>query len=162
MGPDGVDIPTSTTAATASPARRDTSTWAAPALTGISTPDWNTLTTELVLPYQAYREAELHVRRGGPCWRKPAGGQPPALTLEEKLLITVLRARYRMPQRVLAELFGVADTTIATAERRIKPLLDQRQHTITPTGIRFRTLDELAAHAATHSVSLNPTPPSAC
>jgi hypothetical protein len=150
--------PPSTTTRTASPAHRDTSNWATPALTGISTPDWNTLTTELVLPYQAYREAELHVRRGGPCWRKPAGGHPPALTLPDMLLITILRVRYRMPRRILAELFGVVDGTIATAERRIKPLLDQRQHVITPTGIRFRTLDELTAHAATHGVSLNPTP----
>ena len=150
---------TSTPAGPVSPARRDTSSWAAPALTGLSTHDWNTLTTELVLPYQAYREAELHVRRGGPCWRKPAGGHPPALTLPDMLLITVLRARYRMPRRVLAELFGVVDGTIATAEQRIKPLLAQRKHTITPTGIRFRTLNALADHAAAHGVSLNPTQP---
>jgi hypothetical protein len=153
--------PTPPTASPASPARRDANSWAVPALTGISTQDWDTLTAELVLPYQAYREAELHVRRGGPCWRKPAGGHPPALTLPDMLLITILRARYRMPRRVLAELFGVVDGTIATAERRIKPLLDQRKHTITPTGTRFRTLDELATHAAAHGVILNPTPPSA-
>ena len=152
----------STAASTASPARRGTSSWAAPALTGISTPDWNTLTTELVLPYQAYREAELHVRRGGPCWRKPAGGHPPALTLPDMLLITVLRGRYRIPRRVLAELFGVVDGTIATAERRIKPLLAQRKHTITPTGIRFRTLDELTAYAAAHGATHTPTPQPAC
>ena len=77
------------------------------------------------------------------------------------LLITILRARYRMPRRVLGELFGVVDNTVAKAERRIKPLLDQRKHTTTPTGIRFRTLDELATHAAAHGVTLNPDPPSA-
>jgi hypothetical protein len=153
--------PNTPATSTASSARHDTSSWAAPALTGISTQDWNTLTTELVLPYQAYREAELHVQRGGPCWRKPAGGHPPALTLEEKLLITVLRARYRIPRRVLAELFNVTDGTIATAERRIKPLLDQRKHTTTPTGIRFQALDELTDHAAAHGVNLRPTPQSA-
>ena len=144
-----------------SPARRDTSSWATPALTGLSPQDWNTLTAELTLPYQAYREAELHVQRGGPCWRKPAGAHPPALTLPDMLLITILRARYRMPRRVLGELFGVVDNTVAKAERRIKPLLDQRKHTTTPTGIRFRTLDELATHAAAHGVTLNPDPPSA-
>jgi transposase len=148
--------PTPTPTNPVSLARRDTSNWATPALTGISTHDWNTLTTELVLPYQAYREAELHVQRGGPCWRKPAGGHPPALTLPDMLLITVLRARYRIPRRVLAELFDVVDGTIATAERRIKPLLEQRKHTITPTGTRFRTLSALADHAAAHGVSLNP------
>ena len=36
------------------------------------------------------------------------------------LLITVLRARYRIPRRVLAELFDVVDGTIATAEQRMK------------------------------------------
>ena len=137
-------------------ARRDSGGWAAPALTGMSTQDFNTLVEQLTVPYTAYREAELHVRRGGPSWRKPAGGNPPALTLPEMLLITVLRARFRMPRRVLAELFGVVDNTIAKAERQIKPILDQRKHTTTPTGTRFRTLAELTHYAATHGITLTP------
>ena len=137
-------------------ARRDSSGWAAPALTGMSRPDFNTLAEQLIVPYTAYREAELHIRRGGPSWRKPAGGGPPALTVAEMLLATILRARFRIPRRVLAELFGVVDGTIAKAERQLKPLLDQRNHTTTPTGIRMRTLTELINYAAAHGITLTP------
>ncbi|HEY3604186.1 MAG TPA: ISAzo13 family transposase [Sporichthyaceae bacterium] len=153
---------TSDPAPPARPARRDSHGWAHPALTGMSTQDWNTLANELALPYTAYREAELHVRRGGPSWRKPAGGHPPALTLPEMLLVAVLRVRFRMPRHILAELFGVTDGPIAKAERQIKPLLDQRKHTITPTQTKFSTLTELTTYAATHGVTLTPTAKSAC
>jgi hypothetical protein len=122
----------------------------------MSTHDWNTLVEQLAVPYTAYREAELHVRRGGPSWRKPAGGHPPAFTLSEMLLITVLRARFRISQPVLAELFGVSTPTIAKANRQVKTLLDQRKHTITPTGIRMRTLTELTHYADTHGITLTP------
>jgi hypothetical protein len=128
----------------------------------MSTPDWNTLTDQLILPHTAYREAELHVRRGGPCWRKPAGGHPPALTLHEMLLVTALRARFRISRRVLADLFGVVDGTIAKAERQIQPLLDQRKHTITPTATRFQTLAELTTYAIGHGVTLTPKIKPAC
>jgi DNA-binding transcriptional regulator YiaG len=79
-----------------------------------------------------------------------------AFTLPEMLLITVLRARFRISLPVLAELFGVSTNTIAKAERQLKPLLDQRKHTTTPTGIRFRTLTELINYAATHGITLTP------
>jgi hypothetical protein len=154
--PPATNTPTAPTRPTRP--RRDSSRWAHPALTGMSIHDFNTLTEDLTLPYQAYREAELYVRRGGPCWRKPAGGNPPALTLPEMLLVTVLRARFRIPRRVLAELFGVVDGPIAKAERQIKPLLDQRKHTITPTETRFKTLDELINYAAEQGLTLTPTP----
>jgi len=142
--------------------RRDSHGWTHPALTGMSTQDWNTLTDQLILPYTARFHTELHVRRGGPCWRKPAGGHPPALTLNEMLLVTVLRARFHMSRRVLADLFGVVDGTIAKAERQIQPLLDQRKHTITPTGTRFQTLAELTTYAIGHGVTLTPKIKPAC
>ena len=94
--------------------------------------DWTQLTSALVIPYQAHREAGLHIARGGPASRKPACGYPAALTLPEMILATILRARFRMPQRVTAELFGVVIGTIAKAERQIRPLLDQRRHVIQP------------------------------
>src|SRR6266478_1362602 len=100
----------------ARPARRDSASWAHPALTGMSPGDWTQLTSALVIPYQAHREAGLHIARGGPASRKPAGGYPAALTLPEMILATTLRARFRMPLRVTAELFGVVIGTIARAE----------------------------------------------
>jgi Rhodopirellula transposase DDE domain len=148
--------PTPTPAPPSRPARRGSTGWAHPALTGMTHHDWDQLTAALVIPYTAYREAELHVRRGGPSWRKPAGGHPPALTLPEMLLATILRARFRLPRRVLAELFGVTDATIAKAERQTRPLLDQRKHTIEPAETTFTTLAELTAYAAAHGVVLTP------
>ena len=115
---------------------------------------WAQLTTALVIPHQAHREARLHIARGGPARRKPAGGYPPALTLPEMILATVLRARFGLPLRVLAELFGVVTGTIANADRMIRPLLDQRLPVIEPAGTSFKTLAELSAYAAAHGVTL--------
>jgi hypothetical protein len=89
--------------------------------------------------HQAHREAALHIARGGPPGRKPAGGYPPALTLPEMILATILRTRFRMPQRVLAELFGVVTATISKTERQIRPLLDQH-HPAIEVPRDFRTV----------------------
>jgi hypothetical protein len=72
------------------------------------------------------------------------------------ILITVLRARFRLPLRVLVELFGVVIGTIAKADRQIRPLLDQRRHVIEPAGTSIKTLNELTAYAAAHGVTLAP------
>jgi hypothetical protein len=142
--------------------RRDSTGWSHPALTGLSPQDWTQLTAALVIPYQAHRDAELHIRRGGPSWRKPAGGHPPALTLPEMLLATHLRTRFHLPLRVLAELFGVVNGTIAKAERQSRLLLDQHKHTITPTNNTFTTLTELTAYAAANNITLTPGTKPAC
>jgi len=135
---------------------RDSAGWAHPALTGMPAADRARLTAALAIPYQAHREAGLHIARGGPASRKPAGGYPAALTLPEMILATILRARFRMPLRVAAELFGVVIGTIAKAERQIRPLLDQRGHVIQPTGTHIKTLAELTTLAAAHGVTLIP------
>jgi transposase len=153
LRPEHPRLPAAAPAA-APPARRDSTSWAHPALTGMPPADWAQLADALVIPYQAHREAALHIARGGPARRKPAGGYPPALTLPEMILITILRARFRLPLRVLADLFGVVIGTIAKAERQIRPLLDQRHHVIEPAGTSFKTLSELAAYAAAHGVTL--------
>ena len=85
-----------------------------------------------------------------------ATGYPAALTLPEMILATILRARFRMPRRVAAELFGVVNDTIAKAERQIRPLLDQRRHVIQPAGIQVKTIAQLSAFAAAHGVTLIP------
>ena len=156
LHPEPPRPPGSPAAPAARPARRDSAGWAHPALTGISRGDWTQLTSALVIPYQAHREAGLHIARGGPASRKPAGGYPAALTLPEMILATTMRARFRLPLRVAAELFGVATGTIAKAERQIRPLLDQRRHVIQPAGIQVKTLAELTDLAAAHGVTLIP------
>jgi Rhodopirellula transposase DDE domain len=156
LRPESPRPPGSPAPAAARPPRRDSAGWAHPALTGMSCADWTQLTTALAIPYQAHREAGLHIARGGPASRKPAGGYPAALTLPEMILATILRARFRLPQRVLAELFGVVTGTIAKAERQIRPLLDQRRHVIQPAGMQVKTLAELTEFAAAHDIMLIP------
>jgi hypothetical protein len=136
--------------------------WAHPALTGLDAAAWDQLISDLHLPYQAQRDAELYIRRGGPPTRKPADRHPPALTLAEQALVTVLRQRFRMPQRVLAELFGVVTGTIAKAERQLTPLLSQAGYTIEPASTPLRTLAELAAHARAYGIHLAPKAKPAC
>ena len=138
LRPEPPRPPGSPAPAAARPPRRDSAGGAHPALTGMPRADWTQLTSALVIPYQAHREAGLHIARGGPASRKPAGGYPAALTLPEMILATILRARFRMPQRVAAELFGVVTGTIAKAERQIRPLLDQRRHVIQPAEHTLR------------------------
>jgi hypothetical protein len=136
--------------------------WAHPALTGLDTGDWNQMISALAVPHQARRDAELYIRRGGPPARKPAGRHPPALTLAEQALVTVLRQRFRTPQHVLAELFGVVTGTIAKAERQAQPLLEHYGHQIKPARKPIKTLAELTAYASAHGLDLTPKAKPAC
>jgi Rhodopirellula transposase DDE domain len=136
--------------------------WAHPALTGLAAPDWTHMISDLAVPHQAQRDAELYIRRGGPPSRKPAGGHPPALTLAEQTLVTVLRQRFGTPQHVLAELFGVVTGTIAKAERQARPLLDQHAPQIEPAATPIKTLAGLTAYALAHGIDLTPKAKPAC
>jgi transposase len=136
--------------------------WAHPALTGMTAADWDQMVSALAIPHQIQHDIGLHFSRGGPAARKPAGGHPPALTLAEQTLVTVLRLRFRPPQQVLAELFGVVTGTIAKAERQIRPLLHQCGCAIEPTGSRLKTLAELSAYARAHGLELTPKIKPAC
>lgn len=118
--------------------------------------DWNQMITALAVPCQALRDAGLYLRRGGPPTRKPAGGHPPALTLAEQALVTVLHQRFRTPQHVLAGLFGVVTGTVARTERQIRPLLDQHGPHIDPATTPIKTLAGLSAYASAHGIDLTP------
>jgi Rhodopirellula transposase DDE domain len=130
--------------------------WAHPALTGPDASDGTQMISGLAVPYQAQHDAELYIRRGGPPARKPADRHPPALTLAEQALITVLRQRFRTPQHVPAGLFGAVTGTIAKAERQIRPLLTQAGYDIEPTRTRLATLAEPTAYASSHGIELTP------
>src|SRR5436305_331080 len=81
---------------------------------------------------------------------------PPALPRPALILAPVLRARFRLPLRILAELSGVVIGTIASADHAIRPLLEQRQLVVEPAGTSFKTLAEFSAYAAAHGVTLTP------
>ena len=138
------------------PGRGERPGWAHPALTGMTASDWDQLTAALAIPYQAQREADRHLARGGPATRRRAGGHPAALPLTEKILVTIMRQRLGVPRPVLAELFGVAPNTIGTAERQIKPLLARAGHTIKPATTPLTTLADLTAYATSQGITLTP------
>jgi hypothetical protein len=68
----------------------------------------------------------------------------------------VLRQRFRTPQHVLAELFGVVTGTIAKAERQIRPLPDQVGSQIEPAATPIKTMAGLTTHASAHGIDLHP------
>jgi Rhodopirellula transposase DDE domain len=130
--------------------------WAHPVLTGLEPAAFGQLITTLALPSQLARHTELALARGGPPSRKPGGGHPPALTLAEKTLVTIIRARFRTPRHVLAELFGVTYGTIARAEDHIAPLLARHGPAIPPAPRRLTTLAALTTYARDHGLTLTP------
>ena len=130
--------------------------WAHPALTGLAPAAWDKLITTLALPHQLQHDTELYLRRGGPPTRKPGGGHPPALTLAEQVLATIIQLRFRPPRHVLASLFGVAEGPIIKAEHEIRPLLNQYGCTITPAPRRITTLASLTAYAQARGLTLTP------
>jgi hypothetical protein len=140
----------------ARPGRGERPGWEHPVLTGMTRAAWNQLTAALAVPYQAQREAGLHIARGGPAARRPAGRHPDALNLAEKTLVTIMRQRLGVPRTVLADLFGVSTGTIATAERQIKPLLEKAGHVTGPVAARLTTIDDLTTYAASQGITLTP------
>jgi hypothetical protein len=141
-----------------SPRGPERSDWAHPALTGLTTTEWDQLIHTLTITHQAQRHTRLYLRRGGQPTRRPAGGHPSALSIAEKTLVTVLRLRFRPPKPVLAELFGVVPSTITSAEHQIWPLLTQAGYYIEPAGPRFTTLADLTGYAKAHGLNLTPKP----
>jgi transposase len=138
------------------PGRGERPGWADPALTGMTAAAWDQLTAALAVPYQAQLEAGRHIARGGPATRRRAGGHPQAMTLGEKTLVTIMRQRLAVPRPVLAGLFGVSANTIGTAERQIKPLLQQAGHSIEPAATPLTTLASLTEYASSNGITLTP------
>ncbi|WP_442874930.1 ISAzo13 family transposase [Actinoplanes sp. NBC_00393] len=115
-----------------------------PAITGMPDSAWNDLISRLTVPHQAQHEAFLHNLRGHA--RPRGGGRKIRVTLSHQLLATLLHDRYQLPRKVIADLFGVAGTTINVAIRNTRTLLTQIQHPIEPSNIRLTNHTDLAAH----------------
>jgi hypothetical protein len=130
------------------------STLVHPAITGMPDTDFNELIHRLTVPHQARHEAFLHNLRGHA--RPRGGGRKTRVTLTHQLLAALLHDRYQMPRKTIAVLFGVADTTINVAIRNIRTLLTQTRRTIEPSDLRLTTPTDLAEHARTHGIDLNP------
>ena len=123
-----------------------------PSLTGMSRQDLAALQT----PFNAAREQDLYVHRGGPR-RVPgraAAGYRGKLGPAARLLATVLAQRLSVPQRVLAALFGVHQSTISDAVRITRSLLTARGTTIEPAPARLRTIASFCHYAKAAGIDL--------
>jgi hypothetical protein len=104
----------------------------APALTGLTAPQWDTLTAQLAVARHAQREASLHRRRGRPRQVSPGTGRKARLALADRTAITLLALRFSLPRPALARLFGVSATTIGKVISQTQPLLTLTGHHAQP------------------------------
>jgi DDE superfamily endonuclease len=126
-----------------------------PALTGIGRQHLGDLVVELAGAWTDQREGRLHDRRGGRRERRAGAGRKYELVFCDRVLLTLIYLRLDLPQRVLAVLFGVRQSTIARAIGEIRPLLAGRGFAAPDRpGVRLRTLADVLAYAAAEGVTL--------
>ena len=111
-----------------------------PDLTGRSRTDWDDLTTILAALQQPSRR-----------------GPAPLLTTADRLLITTLHHRFRLPQITLAALAGIRADTLNRQIQDTRRLLQRTGHTIPAATQRLTTLDALHTYAAAHGITTPPT-----
>jgi hypothetical protein len=117
-----------------------------PDLTGMARERLDAITTELAEPQARQHEQTRHIRRGADRSRARGAGRYPRLADADRVLATVLYLRKLCTQAVLGELFAVDRTTITTAVRETRQLLQQHGHAITPSTARFPTPADLVAY----------------
>jgi hypothetical protein len=126
-----------------------------PALTGLTSRQWDALTAALASPHGQLREATLARRRHyRPRQIAPGSGRRPKLTLPDQLAATLIHHRHGLPQKTLAILFGVRPETLNRHIGDVRHLLHQAGHTITPSPHQLTTPGDLYRYAAAHGVTI--------
>jgi len=146
-------------AATPSHAAQVTAALDCPALTGMSRQDLAALVAALQTPFGAAREQHLYAGRGGPRRVPGRAGTPyrGKLGPAARLLATVITQRLSVPQRVLAAIFGVHQSTVSDAVRITRGLLAARGTTIEPAPARLRTISDFCHYAKAAGIDLPAT-----
>ncbi|WP_406273349.1 hypothetical protein OH799_34600 [Nocardia sp. NBC_00881] len=117
-----------------------------PALTGMTSDDFQAMVDRISVGHRAAIERRRHDQRGGD--RRPGtrGGLfRQKITDADRILATVLDQRRLCHQQTLAELFGVSRGTIRNAIDDVLPLLHQDGSVITPSERQFATAAEIFA-----------------
>ena len=113
----------------------------------------------LQIPFNAAREQRLYAGRGGPAASRAGPPRVPRHARpRRRLLATVLTQRLSVPQRVLAAIFGVHQSTISHAVTITRWLLTSRGITIEPHRPGSAPLPTSATTPATPE-STSPPPP---
>lgn len=117
-----------------------------PAITGLTTPQLDTLITTLA---SLHDQQHTHRRRR----RLAEPGHRRALTLADRLLATILHQRLALPQRAIARLFATRHETINRHITQTRRLLQQAGHPIPPGPHHLATLDDLHALAVAEGIT---------
>jgi hypothetical protein len=128
------------------PAHLDGSMLRDPELTGMSIQEMDTVLNDLIPALAEQREQLRHERRGGERRRTRGGGAKDKLSDADRILATVLYLRKIGTHNLLAQLFGVAGSTLTRAIQEVRPLLAKSGHTIPPSTARFRTPTDVATY----------------
>ena len=127
-----------------------------PAFTGMPTAAWHELIDKLAVTRHAQREAALHRQRGHQRTKAPGGGRKSVLSLEDRVLSSVLRHRFGTTLATIAELFGVTPQAIHKAVKETDVLLTLAGRSPQPAETQLRTLTDLHLYATASDT--NPPP----
>ncbi|MQS16229.1 hypothetical protein F7Q99_29380 [Streptomyces kaniharaensis] len=112
-----------------------------PSLTGMDQPDWQ----DLLEHYRHYLAENPPIMIPGKKTGPGTGSR--YLSASDRLLVAVLKKRWRMPQPPLAALLGTSQALIGDAVREATRVLQALDHTIPIGAITVTTADQLAAIA---------------
>jgi transposase len=117
---------------------QDAQTLVDPALTGLSRPDLDTLTTALdalrATHIQArHRQHQQHRAEQGLRPHEPRSGRPPRLSFPDQVLATILHLRLSLPEDTVATVFGCSRSTIRRAIAETRQLLTEHGTAIEPS-----------------------------
>jgi hypothetical protein len=94
--------------------------------TGISRRKLGKLIEELALPWLAQQESRLRDRRGRDRLRAAGAGPGHELPFADRVIVTLVIARFQLPHAALAVFYGVHRSTITRAAGEIRPRLARR------------------------------------
>jgi transposase len=114
-----------------------------PLLTGMSRQELDALAASLAPAQAAQTEQRCYQQRGGPRRKAAAAHGRPLLSDADRVLITIVYLRQICSQKVLSDLLEVNPFSIGQAIAETRQLLNERQHTVTPTTLRFTSQQAL-------------------
>jgi transposase len=128
---------------------QDTTTLADPALTGLSRPDLDTLTTALdalraTRIQDRHRQHQQHRAEQGLRPHEPRSGRPPRLSFPDQVLATVLHMRLSLPEDTVGTVFGCSRSTIRRTITETRQLLAEHGTTIEPVTLPVPLPDLIA------------------
>ena len=150
ISPPGPDISASPPAATDRTQGRTHAllTLAQPAITGMTSQQLHDLTERLAPLQAAHAEQRKHQQRGGRRLQAAGAHGRPLLNPADRVVVTIVYLRQICSQRVLSDMLEINPNSISKAIAETRQLLDQLRHPVTPTNLRFTSVQAVTDHLA--------------